>query len=90
MKSFISKFNNAKRKNNKISGDKNSAIGLSRHKPAYNTSSLNHAVKRAIKDEGFVNSALETIKPIKFPAYKRDIINYLKNTIRDKDRCLID
>jgi hypothetical protein len=86
VKSFTSKFNNTKEKNNKISDDKNSTVGLSRHKPAFNTHSLSHAVKRAINDEIFLNSALETIKRAKFPAYKRDIINYLKNTNNEKEK----
>lgn len=89
MKSFISRSDNAKRKNNKISDDKNSTIGLSRHKPAYITHSISHAIERAINDERFLNNAMETIKPIKFPAYKRDIINYLKNINIEKDKDML-
>lgn len=88
MKSVI-KSDNAKGKNNKSSDNKNSTIGLSRHKPAFNSLVLNQAVERAIKDKGFLNNAIETIKPIKFPAYKRDIINYLKNTKNKKDKDII-
>jgi hypothetical protein len=73
-------------KNNKISDNKNSTIGLSRHKPAFNSLALNQAVGRAINDEVFLNNAIETIKSIKFPAYKRDIIDYLKNTNNKKDK----
>jgi hypothetical protein len=89
MKSFI-KSNNYKKKINK-GNDKNDTIGLSRHEPTYDSASLNSAVERAIKDEDFLNSALEIIKPVKFPVYKRDIISYLKkvNSEKDKDVLLL-
>jgi hypothetical protein len=86
MKSLILNSDNTKRRKNKISNNKYSAVLASKHKPIYNAPSLNYAVERAIKDEGFLNNAMETIKPIKFPAYKRDIINYLNKTNNeDKD-----
>jgi hypothetical protein len=86
MKSLILNSDNTKRRKNKISNNKYSAVLASKHKPIYNAPSLNCAVERAIKDEGFLNNAMETIKPIKFPAYKRDIINYLNKTNNeDKD-----
>src|SRR5919106_5047709 len=84
MKLFISNSDNAKRKNNKINDDKNSSNLASKHKSAYNAPSLNYALEKAIKYEGFLNNAMETIKLVKFPAYKRDIINYLKNTNNQK------
>jgi hypothetical protein len=85
MKSLILNSDNTKIKKSKIS-KKNSTIIASRHKPAYNASSLNYAVERTIKDKEFLDNAVETIKPVKFPAYKRDIINYLNKTNNeDKD-----
>jgi hypothetical protein len=87
MKSFI-KSSDHKKKTNK-SNDKNDTIGLSRHEPAYDSASLNSAVERAIRDEGFLNSTLEIIKPVKFPAYKRDIISYLKKTNGKKDKDIL-
>ena len=36
-----------------------------------------------------MNSALEAIKPVKFPAYKRDIIDYLKRTNKEKDKDIL-
>ena len=86
--SFL-KSGKAKRKNNKSSDYKNTTIRLSRHKPAYNAPSLNRAVERAIKDEKFLRDALETIKPIKFPTYKREIVNYLKTTNQEKDKDIL-
>ena len=60
-------------------------IGTSRHKPVYDTASINRAVERAIKDENFLSNALESIKSMKFPAYKSDIVRYLKNKNIDED-----
>ena len=36
----------------------------------FDTASINRAVERAIKDAKFLNDALESIKLMKFPAYK--------------------
>jgi len=47
--------------------------------------SINRAVKRVIEDAKFLNDALESIKLMKFPAYKNDIIHYLKNITNDED-----
>ena len=48
MNSSFLKSDKAKRKNGKLSDDKDSAIGLSSHKPTYNASSLNHSIERAV------------------------------------------
>ncbi|MGI0043855.1 MAG: hypothetical protein ACRD47_09095, partial [Nitrososphaeraceae archaeon] len=48
-------------------------IRTSRHKPMFDTASINRAVD-SIKDAKFLNDALESIKLMKFPAYKNDII----------------
>jgi hypothetical protein len=63
-----------------------SEIGQSRHKPTANASVINKAVDRALKDKVFLNKALESIKKIKFPLYKVEIIDYLnKATNKDND-----
>ena len=60
-------------------------IKTSRHKPSFDTASINRAVEKSIKDAKFLNDALESIKLMKFPAYKNDIIRYLKNITNDED-----
>jgi tryptophan synthase alpha subunit len=55
-----------------------SEFGQSRHKPTADASVINKAVDRAIKDKVFFDKALESIKKIKFPVYKIEIIDYLK------------
>jgi len=37
-------------------------IGTSRHKPVYDTASINRAIERAMKDEKFLSKALEILK----------------------------
>jgi hypothetical protein len=51
----------------------------------FDTPSINHAIERAIKDPRFLNNALEGIKLMKFPAYKKDVVRHLKNITNDED-----
>jgi hypothetical protein len=63
-----------------------SEIGQSRHRPTADASVINKVVDRAIKDKVFLNKAMESIKKIKFPVYKIEIIDYLKKaTNTDND-----
>jgi hypothetical protein len=65
----------------------NDEIGLSRHKPIANPTAINNAVERATRDKDFLNKALESIEAVRFPAYKNEIIDYLKKAtnITDND-----
>jgi hypothetical protein len=86
VKPVITKVNNKKSKKSNRNNTRDSIIRSSRHKPTFNTLSINRAVNRAMKDERFLDYALEKIRPMEFPAYKNDIINYLKETnTNDKD-----
>lgn len=38
-----------------------------------------------MNDERFLNDTLESIETMNFPAYKNDIIQYLKNKTADQD-----
>ena len=60
-------------------------IGTSRHEPTFDTSSINRALERALNDERFQNEALESVRGMNFPAYKINIIHYLKNKTTDQD-----
>lgn len=60
-------------------------IWSTRHIPRFDSYSISNAVERAIKDERFLNYALGVLKPLKFPAFKQDIIQYLKRVTDDKD-----
>jgi hypothetical protein len=56
----------------------NDEIRLSRHKPIANPTAINNAVERATRDKDFLKKALESIEAVRFPAYKNEIIDYLK------------
>src|SRR5919106_29319 len=64
-------------------------VGTSRHKPTFDTASINRALERAMNDERFLNDALESIETMNFPAYKNDIVQYLKDKTADQDIILL-
>lgn len=64
-------------------------IRTSRHKPTFNTLSINHAIERAIKDDKFLNDALKCIESVEFPAYKNDIIDYVNNNNENIDKEIV-
>jgi hypothetical protein len=66
----------------------NDVIGASRHKSKFDTGSINHAIERAINDEGFVSDAIKCIESLEFPAYKNDILHHLKKN-KNSDRDII-
>jgi len=62
-----------------------SSIGSVRHEPTHNSKSLNHAVDRAIRDQNFLDSCLNLIGDLKFPAFKNNIIDHVKKLTKDAD-----
>ena len=64
-------------------------IRTSRHKPTFNTLSINHAIEKAIKDDKFLNDALKSIESVEFPAYKNDIIDYVNNNNENIDKEIV-
>ena len=56
---------------------KTERIKSERHKPKYDADSINRAIDKAIRNENFLNDALKSLVGLQFPAYKRDIINYV-------------
>ena len=61
------------------SNDLSNKIEAERHIPTVNSNSINQAVERASKDRNFISKALEQLGGLKFPAYRRQIIEHLKN-----------
>lgn len=55
------------------------------HKPTYDSASLNRAMERAITDENFLNSSINLLKGLRFPALKGAIIKHIRNTTSDPD-----
>ena len=64
-------------------------IESSKHISVFDTVSINQALDRAIKDSKFVNDAITCIESIKFPAYKNDILYYLKNKNENIDKEIV-
>ena len=63
-----------------------SNIKSERHKPKYDSDSINHAVNKSIRNENFLNDALKSLRGLHFPTYKENIINHVKSTsIADSD-----
>lgn len=55
------------------------------HKSTYDSESLNRAMERAITDENFLDSSINLLKGLRFPALKGAIVNYVINATNDPD-----
>jgi hypothetical protein len=55
-------------------------IHSSRHYSKIDTESLNKAVEKANKDRNFISNTVDLLKGLKFPAYKKDMIEFLRQT----------
>jgi hypothetical protein len=60
-------------------------IGVVRHKPKYDSGSLNRAVQRAVNDENFLSSSIKLLEGLKFPSLKSGIVDYVTKTTKDSD-----
>ncbi len=63
-------------------------IDSSTHKPAYNTSAINHALTRANKDQKFLDSVIKLLdnkQQMQFPAIKEEILDYISRVSNDTD-----
>ena len=59
------------------------SVRAARHKPTYDSESLNRAMQRAITDENFLDASINLLKGLKFPASKGAIVNYISNVTND-------
>jgi rubrerythrin len=55
-------------------------IHSERHYSRTDTDSLNKAVDKASKDRDFVTNTVDQLKGLKFPAYKKDMIEFMRQT----------
>src|ERR687888_1266013 len=70
----------------KNKGNVEDNVSSVRHKSTYNTDSINRALERAIKDDKFVSNAIKLLNGIHFPAFKNNIIDYIRSIVTtDKD-----
>jgi Zinc finger, C2H2 type len=66
---------------NRIEDNVNSSI----HKSTYDSDSINRTLERAIKDDAFVSNAIKLLNRMQFPAFKDNIVNYVRTVTTDKD-----
>ena len=59
---------------------KDDNISTVRHSPEFDTDSINRAVESASKDDSFIEKAMNLVKGLSYPAFKRDILNYAKRS----------
>src|SRR5919198_1653288 len=70
----------------KNKGNLEDNVTSARHKSTYDTDSINRALERAIKDDKFVSNAIKLLNGIHFPAFKNNIIDYIRSIVTtDKD-----
>ena len=62
-----------------------SSINEIRHKPTHDSESLNKAVDRAINDQNFLNTSINLLEDLNFPAFKNNIIDHIKKITKDPD-----
>ncbi len=65
-------------------------IHSERHYSRTDTDSLNKAVEKASEDRNFVTNTLAQLKGLKFPAYKKDMIEFMRQTsVAEKNMSLV-
>jgi hypothetical protein len=69
--------------NTKGNDETKGSIDSARHSHTYDTSSINQAIDKASKDPSFITNSIQLIKEMHFPAYKKDIVNYVRNASSD-------
>jgi hypothetical protein len=60
-------------------------IGAARHAPTYDAESINRAVEKAANDPDFIDYTVGQLKGLRFPAFKDDILDYVRNINANKD-----
>ena len=61
------------------------SISEVRHKPIHDSESLNQAVDRAINDQNFLNTSINLLRGLNFPAFKNNIVDHIKKATKDPD-----
>ncbi len=61
------------------------SVAAVKHRPTFDSESLNRAMERAISDENFLNKSINLLGGLKFPAFKGNIINHVKKNANDPE-----
>lgn len=65
-------------------------IHSERHYSRTDTDSLNKAVEKASEDRNFVTNTVDQLKGLKLPAYKKDMIEFMRQTsVAEKNMSLV-
>jgi len=62
------------------------SVDARRHAPSYDTTRINRAIERAARDPGFVNQAVSQLSGLAFPAFKHNILEYIRSMDTNKDQ----
>src|SRR5688572_186830 len=55
------------------------SIDAEKHVPAYDSARINRAIEKAARNPDFVNHAVAQLAGFRFPAFKHNIIDYVKS-----------
>ena len=58
-----------------------SRIKSERHIPSVDSKAINKAVERASRDRNFISHSVDQLNGLKFPAYKQQIMDFLKKIL---------
>jgi hypothetical protein len=61
------------------------SIDAAKHVPAYDSARINRAIEKAARNPDFVNHAVAQLAGFKFPAFKHNIIDYVKSINADAE-----
>jgi hypothetical protein len=62
------------------------SIDAAKHMPAYDSTRINRAVERAARDPDFVNQAIAQLAGLSFPAFKHNILDYIRSINTSQER----
>jgi hypothetical protein len=62
------------------------SIDAAKHVPAYDAARINRAIEKAANDPDFVNHAVAQLTGFAFPAFKHNIIDYVKSINADEEK----
>src|SRR4030095_256088 len=65
--------------------NKSKKIASIRHIPKADRISIHNAVNKANKDKNFISQVVEQIGTLQFPAYKHQLVNYIKRKSKDQN-----
>ena len=60
-------------------------VSSTKHDPTYDTNLINKAVKKGSRDANFLDYAGSLLDGMQFPAYKNNILEYVKNVTTDNE-----